>query len=74
MALRKLNSMKPRESGRVKEIAGCCKARKRLYELGLYKGANIKVIKNDLGPLIINLSGNKLAIGRGLASHVLLED
>lgn len=68
-----LVSLKCNECGRVKEISGGCKAKKRLYELGLYNNASVKVVKNDFGPLILNLSGNKLALGRGLASHVKVE-
>ncbi len=68
-----LVSLKKDECGRVKEISGCCKAKKRLYELGLHKNACVKVVKNDFGPLILNLSGNKLALGRGLACHVMIE-
>lgn len=65
--------LKPNECGRIKEISGCCKAKKRLYELGLHKSACVKVVKNDFGPIILNLSGNKLALGRGLASQVMVE-
>lgn len=69
-----LNSLKPDEYGKIKEICGGCGAKKRLYELGLHKGAIVKVVKNDFGPLILNISGNKLALGRGLASQVMIED
>ena len=68
-----LNFLKPNEYGKVIEIGGGCGAKKRLYELGLHKGAFFKVEKNDLGPLILNISGNKLALGRGLASYVLVQ-
>ena len=68
-----LNYLKPNEYGKVKEISGGCGAKKRLYELGLHKGAFFKVVKNDFGPLILNISGNKLALGRGLASYVFVE-
>ncbi len=68
-----LSSLKPNEYGRIKEIISGNKANKRLYELGLYKNAIIKVVKNDFGPIILNLSGTKLALGRGLASKVLVE-
>ena len=68
-----LVSLKPNESGKVKEISGGCTARKRLYELGLNKGARVQMVKNDFGPLILNLSGNKLALGRGLASNIVME-
>ena len=68
-----LIDLQPKECGRIKEISGGCKARKRLYELGLNRGAEIKMVKNDFGPVILNLSGNKLALGRGIASHIVME-
>lgn len=68
-----LINLKPEQCGKVKEISGCCQARKRLYELGLNKGAQVKMVKNDFGPVILNLSGNKLALGRGIASHIIME-
>ena len=62
----------PGESGSVQKIhAGGC-ATKRLYEMGFNIGAKIKVIKNDAGPLIVSLSGNKIALGRGLAYKVMI--
>lgn len=68
-----LNCLKTNEYARIKDIAcGCC-AVKRLYELGLYKGVLFKVVKNDYGPVILSLSGNKLALGRGLAASVIVE-
>lgn len=69
-----LNLLKPNEFGKIKEISGGCGAQKRLYELGLHKGAIFKVVKNDFGPIILNISGNKLALGRGLASYVYVEN
>lgn len=66
--------LKPNECARIKGISGCCKARKRLCELGLYKGASVKMIKNDFGPIILNLSGHKLALGRGIASDIIIEN
>lgn len=68
-----LTSLRPRDYARVKGISGCYKAKKRLYELGLYRDSVVKVVKNDFGPVILNLSGNKLALGRKLASKVMVE-
>ena len=68
-----LTLLKPHERGIVKEISGGCQARKRLYELGLNKGANVRMVKNDRGPVILNLSGHKLALGKGLASKIIIE-
>lgn len=68
-----LLSIKPNKSCTVKEIASCGMARRRLCELGLNKGTPIKVIKNDFGPIILNIYGHKLALGRGLAKKILVE-
>ena len=65
--------LKPNEIGRVKEIMGCGDIRKRLFELGLRRGVQIKMIKNDFGPLIIGMPGNKLALGRGIASKIIIQ-
>lgn len=65
--------LKNNEFGQVKEILGGATVRKRLYELGLNRGADIKMVKNDFGPVILDLSGSKLALGRGIASSVIIE-
>ncbi|NMB26622.1 MAG: ferrous iron transport protein A [Tissierellia bacterium] len=60
------------EQGKVKKIcAGGC-ATKRLYEMGFNTGAKVKVVKNDAGPIIVSLSGNKIALGRGLAQKIII--
>ena len=68
-----LINLKPNNSCTIKEITACGMARRRLCELGLNKGTPIKVIKNDLGPVILNLYGHKLALGRGLAKKIFVE-
>ena len=73
MADKALASLKPNDIGTVKQITSCGHACKRLFELGLNRGAKIRVIKNDIGPIILELSGNKLALGRGLAQMVIIE-
>jgi ferrous iron transport protein A len=65
--------LKPNKSCTIKEITSCGMARRRLCELGLNKGTPVKVIKNDLGPIILNIYGHKLALGRGLAQKILVE-
>lgn len=67
-----LTKIKTNEIASIVDISKGCSAKKRLYELGLHKGVEFKVIKNDIGPIILKLSGNKLAIGRGLAEKVVV--
>lgn len=47
---------------------------KRLQEMGIYKDSRIKVIKNDIpGPLIVDVKGSRLIIGRGQAQKIMVE-
>lgn len=68
-----LISLKPNDYAKMKDISGGDEVIKRLCELGLHEGALFKVEKNDFGPIILNISGNKLALGRGLAASVMVE-
>lgn len=69
-----LAELNPGDNGTVKKIcAGSC-ATKRLYEMGFNTGAKVKVLKNDAGPIIVSLSGNKIAVGRGLAQKIIVND
>ena len=65
--------LRPNEEATICGISNCGHARKRLYELGLNKGTKIKMIKNDIGPVILSVYGHKLALGRGLASKIIVE-
>ncbi|WP_292755440.1 FeoA family protein [Methanobacterium sp.] len=50
------------------------KFKKKLSEMGLYKDSQIKVIKNDIpGPLIVDVKGSRLIIGRGQAQKIMVE-
>lgn len=60
--------------GKVEKIHACCCATKRLYEMGFHTGAKVKVIKNDYGPVIVSMAGNKIALGRCLAEKVQIEE
>ena len=46
------------------------KAHRFLADLGIHTGEKIKVIKNDSGPVVIEVKGTKVAIGRGLAAKI----
>lgn len=61
------------DSGKVKLIDAGRDATRRLYEMGLNTGAPVKIVKNDAGPVIVCLAGNKVAIGRGLAEKIIVE-
>lgn len=67
-----LSRLSPGEKCRIKKIAAGAYATKRLYEMGFNTDATVQVLKNDRGPIIVSLSGNKVALGRGLAEKVII--
>jgi Fe2+ transport system protein FeoA len=73
MEVKTLVELSPNEECRIKGIDGGKKVNKRLYELGLNRGTKVKIVKNDIGPIILSLSGNKLALGRGLCSKIYVQ-
>jgi ferrous iron transport protein A len=68
-----LDTLVKGRGGKVNEIDAGRQASKRLYEMGFNTGAPVKVVKNDSGPIIVSVNGNKIALGRGLARKIKLE-
>ncbi len=67
--------------GKIVEIVGFDAGRhaiQKLHSMGLYKNQKIRIIGNGpfYGPVLIEdiKSGSRLALGRGLASKVLIEE
>lgn len=68
-----LLTLRQGNEGKIRLINAGRYAARRLLEMGFNPGAPVRVIKNDAGPVIVSLSGNKIAIGRGLAQKIQLE-
>ena len=57
----------------VQEITGGMKLRNRLIALGILPGAEIEVLNNPAhGPFIMAVKGSRIAIGRGMASRIIV--
>lgn len=65
------------ESGQpviIRELAGGRAMRQRLLGLGLNRGSQAKVMKNDgSGPLILAVGNGRVALGRGMAFKIMVE-
>ncbi len=61
---------------RVINIVGGWGIRQRLSQLGIYPGDIIRVVRSGAfrGPIYIDVNGNGIAIGRGVASHIEVEE
>jgi len=69
-----LLTLKTGQKGIVLRIEGGRGACKRLNELGIIPGTEIKLVnKIQYGPVMITVKGSKLALGRGLAAKVFIK-
>ncbi len=66
----RLTGLTKGQEGRIEGIQAGRRATKRLYEMGFHTGARVRIAKNDAGPVIVSFRGNKIALGRGLASKI----
>ncbi len=58
----------------IKDVLGCQGFKHRLYGLGIFPGEKVLVFKNDRGPIILKVGNTKLALGRGQAQKILVEE
>ncbi|MGI6588585.1 MAG: FeoA family protein [Peptococcia bacterium] len=58
----------------VKKFCGGIGLKTRLNEMGVNCGTELKVIRNDnWGPVLIALSGSRLALGRQMTGKIIVE-
>jgi ferrous iron transport protein A len=54
----------------VREISAGYRAQRFLADLGIHEGERIRITKNDVGPVIVEIKGTRVAIGRGLSEKI----
>ncbi|MDY6966476.1 MAG: FeoA family protein [Halobacteriota archaeon] len=70
-----LDEMNIGQSGMITQITGGHGQRRHMRSMGLREGKNIKIITKQPvgGPIIVEMDGNQIAIGRGMAMRVLVD-
>jgi len=73
--MKTLLELKEGDKATVKEIDGGHKAQVQLKNLGFYPGVEVSLKKKSSigGPLMVSVGGSNVAIGRGIASKILVE-
>jgi ferrous iron transport protein A len=69
-----LSMLPPGKKAVVVDIAGGEGIRRRLIEMGIARGVEILVLKNDVGPLIVGVGEMRFALGFGMAQKILVEE
>ncbi|MCK5766771.1 MAG: ferrous iron transport protein A [Candidatus Atribacteria bacterium] len=70
-----LEKVKENQKVKVISISGGWGVRQRLGCLGIHPGDIIMIKKSAImrGPILIEIHGNQVALGRGVASRILVE-
>lgn len=71
-----LNSIAMRMKARVRMIEGGRNVRSHLNTLGIHVGDVVEVVERApfRGPVLIQLNGSRVALGRGVAGRIILEE
>jgi ferrous iron transport protein A len=71
-----LDQLSGNQKARVLEYQGGLGVRKRLEHIGIHPGDVILVVQHGAlgGPILIKVHGFQLALGRGIASKILVEE
>ncbi|HOF02448.1 MAG TPA: FeoA family protein [Atribacterota bacterium] len=71
-----LADVKPGKKVKVARIRGGLGVRQRLSCIGIHPGDSLIVLASGImrGPILVSIHGNKVALGRGIASQVLVEE
>ena len=66
-----LSAIKRNEQCRVLTIAGGGGMRSKMYNLGVHETERVKVVQNrGFGPLVIDIGGTRLILGRRMAERL----
>ena len=69
-----LAMVRPGETVKVSSVRAGWGLLRRLADMGLTSGTRIRVINSQMpGPVLIDLRGSRLALGRGVAQKILVE-
>lgn len=73
--IKTLNHLNRGEVALIKEIRGGRSIRQRLGRLGLHPSDRIRVVQNGFfgGPILIEVHGVEVGIGRGMAEQIEVE-
>jgi ferrous iron transport protein A len=71
-----LDRIQTNRSVRVVDVIGGWGLRSHISQLGIHPGDILTVLRHAAmgGPILIMIHGSQIAIGRGMASHITVED
>jgi len=56
----------------IRSIAGGMGIRRKLADMGFYPGEELSVVNSRGGPVIVNLKGTRVGVGRNMARKIFV--
>ena len=71
-----LDRIRTNKNVRVVDVVGGWGLRRHINQLGIHPGDILTVLRHAAmgGPILIMIHGSQIAIGRGMASQIIVED
>jgi ferrous iron transport protein A len=73
LSRRRLSTTNEGEVVRVRSLSGGKSIHRRLRELGISEGTQLRVVQNVGGPVIVLVGDSRMGIGRGVADKIQVE-
>ncbi|MFD3158606.1 ferrous iron transport protein A [Haloimpatiens sp. FM7330] len=58
---------------KINDILGGDMICKKLREMGFTNGNKMRIVKNDVGPIIIKIGESRIILGRGMATKIMVQ-
>ncbi|MGB9703701.1 MAG: FeoA family protein [Candidatus Micrarchaeia archaeon] len=71
---KRLSNVEEGKKVKIVKFEGCGEVERRLMEMGLVIGSEVMVVNQTYGPVIVEVNNAKIAIGRGMAQKIIVED
>ena len=73
--MKTLYSMKPGETGMISKMDGGMEFNRKLRNIGIREGKQVRVVARQYlgGPLVIEIGGRQITIGRGMAGRIFVD-
>lgn len=68
-----LTSLGKNDRAFIKRVDGGAGVKQQLCLRGLFEGAIVRMVDCSCGPVILDINGSTLAIGRGIAGKIIVE-
>jgi len=68
-----LTALKSREIAKIVAIEGGQGLRQKLLLHGISEGSAVRMVSSNRGPVVLEINGSTIAIGRGMAKKIIVQ-